>query len=323
MYEIEGGFTPDGIIAFDTKPFLDLLEITGPIKLEKYNLEINKENFIPITQFKTSVDYDISENNPKKFLSDFTPLLLERISALNEDGQKKILAILINNIQEKHIQFYSTEKEVQNAFIKLDIAGEIKDSENTDYFAYINSNIGGLKTNSQITENLNHEITIDENKNIIHKVILERKHSGSDTNYAYLRFYLPKGSKILNVKGFEKKDSIKRDETSGMIYLEERSDEYLGKAEISDLDIYEESGKTVVGGWQVIKPQKELLSQITYQLPDNIAVKNNVYELLIQKQSGILSQLTNIEVDDLSNKVNGSVSLDLKKDELVLIPLNK
>lgn len=321
FYEIEGGFTPDGIIAIDTKPFIDLLGITGPIKLPEYNIEINQDNFIPTTQYKTSVDYDPSANNPKKFLADFAPLFLEKLSTQDQNQQKKILEILLNNIDEKHIQFYSSKEDIQKSLENINIAGRIIENDNSDYFAYINSNIGGLKTNSQITDELTHKITID--KNIIHKVELKRKHSGTDVNYAYLRFYLPKGSKITDVKNFEKKDSIKRDTVTGMIYLEERNDKYLGKADVSDLDIYEESGKTVVGGWQVIKGGQELISEITYQLPSNISLKDNIYTLLIQKQSGITNQITNVALNDLINKKNSSLLLDLKKDYIVSIPLNK
>lgn len=322
FYELEGGFTPDGIIAFDTKPFVDLLKITGPIKLDKYDLEINADNFIPTTQYKTSVDYNPSDNNPKKFLADFAPLLLERLSTQDPDQQKKILSIFLDNIQEKHIQFYSHVNNIQKAFEDLDIAGRIKKNGDSDYFNYINSNIGGLKTNSQITEKIDHEITIKENGKIIHKATLTRKSSSSDINYAYLRFYLPKGSKIIDTKGFEKKESIKRNTTTGMLYLEDRVGYYLGEASVSDLDIYEESGKTVSGAWQALKPGKELVSQITYQLPDNINIKNNIYRILIQKQAGIVNQSNNIKVDNLLTQKNGYSSLELRRDEIISVSLN-
>lgn len=326
FYEMEGGFTPDGIIAIDTKPFLDLLEITGPIKLAKYRVEINKDNFISITQYKTSIDYDPSQNNPKKFLADFAPLFLEKLSSQDPNKQKEILRVFLNNIDEKHIQFYSSEKNIQGAFENIDIAGKIKEVEGSDYFAYINSNIGGYKTNPEITEELSHIITIDDTEKISHRVDLVRKYDGkgySDTNYAYLRFYLPKGSKLTDVKNFEKKDSVKRNVATGTIYLEDAPDKYLGKADIADMDIYEESGKTVVGGWQVIKAGEELTSSITYQLPDGISIANNNYNVLIQKQSGIVSQTNNIIVNDLVKKKSGSISVQLKKDEYLSIPLNK
>jgi hypothetical protein len=323
LYEIEGGFTPDGIIAFDTKTFTDLLGVTGPIQLNKYGISINKDNFIPITQVKTSVEYDVSENNPKKFLSDFAPLFIEQLSTQNKDKQSQILEILLNNIKEKHIQFYSPNSNVQKAFESINIAGRIKENEKSDYFAYIDSNIGGLKTSSQITDELNHEITINRNNKIIHKVVLTRKHSGTDINYAYLRFYLPKGSKIISTENFEKKDSVKRDGVTGMIYLEDSPDKYLGKAKTNDLDVYEESDKTVIGGWQVIKGGEEIISEITYQLPSNIDITNNTYTLLIQKQSGIVDQLNNISVIDLANQSSGSLPLSLRKDEFISIPLVK
>ncbi|MDD5731532.1 MAG: DUF4012 domain-containing protein [Patescibacteria group bacterium] len=302
FYEMEGGFTPDGIIAFDTKTFTDLLEITGPIKLARYDVEINKDNFVSITQFKTSIDYDLSQNNPKKFLSDFAPLLLEKLSSLNKENQQKVMAVLTNNILEKHIQFYSAVEDIQNAFVNLDIAGKIKDSNGKDYFAYIDSNIGGFKTNDKIKESLTHTIEIDRDGFPIHEVQITRKHEGSyewpsGTNYAYMRFYLPKGSSVLAVEDFNKNSNI--------------------NTEVKDPDIYEENDKTVIGMWQIINPGEEVILKIKYK--SSAKISSSSYNLLIQKQAGIISQETTINLN-YKNK-NYQENFNLVQDKEVVVNL--
>ncbi|HRY59842.1 MAG TPA: DUF4012 domain-containing protein [Patescibacteria group bacterium] len=322
MYETEGGFTPDGVIAIDTKPFLDLLAITGPIKISKYNTLIDKDNFLAVTQYKTSIDYNPQDGNPKKFLGEFAPLFLDKIFSIEKNNKGKITKILLDNIKEKHIQFYSPNTDIQSIFSSIDIDGAIKNSD-SDYFAYINANIGGQKTNGLIEEVINHQVNISNDGKITHKVTLTRKHNGtydwpSGINYSYVRFYLPQGSKVIDIKNFEKNDSIKRDGKTGMIYLEERSSEYLGKAEIKDLDISIEHGKTVVGAWQRIKPGEEVVSEIFYELPRLPGMKkpSQDYSILIQKQAGIIKQQTSIEIKD-NGKTIFSKNFNLIKDTTI------
>jgi len=321
LYEKEGGFTPDGVIAVDTNIFLDLLDITGPIKLEKYDLEISKDNFIKTTQFKTSIDYDQSENNPKKFLDDLAPILMDRVMKFDKQQQAKALSAFAKNIIEKHIQFYSFNEKMQSIFSNMDIAGEIKSQpERSDYFYYVNSNVGGLKTNDKINEFISHNLNIDSNGFIIHEVTIKRVHTGtydwpSGTNFSYVRFYVPDGSIVLNVENLEKTDAIKRDDNIGMLYLEDKANKYPGKATIEDLDISKEHGKTVIGSWQVIKPGEEQTIKIAYRTP--LKLNGSRYDLFIQKQPGIISQNSKINFQNGSKLESKEV--DIRKDVLISI----
>lgn len=314
IFENEGGFTPDGIIAIDTKPFLDVLKITGPIKLDKYDLEIGAENFIATTQYKTSIDYDPTENNPKKFLADFAPLLLDKVFNASKEDKNKIMFELAKNIKEKHISFYSPKEEIQKAYSALDITNEIKKDGSLDYFYYVNANIGGLKTNDKILERIDHQVALSNGK-ITHRAIIEREHTGTyewpgGINYSYIRFYLPENAKVKDIIGFEKKESIRKDSKTDMIYLEDREEEYLGKASPKDIDVSKESGRLVVGAWQVVKPGQKATSEIIYELP-NWTRKD--YSIIIQKQAGIISQETSLDIKD-GNKGLLKKEFSLKED---------
>lgn len=322
MYETENGFTPDGVVAIDTKPFLDLLAVTGPINLVKYNTNIDKDNFLATTQYKTSVDYNPDDKNPKKFLAEFAPLFLEKIFSIDNLNKNQVSKILLNNIRERHIQFFSPNADMQRFFTLLELSGSIK-KNNGDYFLYINANIGGQKTNGLIEEKLDHEIIQSSDNRITHRVTLKRKHTGtynwpSGINYSYIRFYIPKGSHVIDIQGFEKDESIKRDSASGAIYMEERPGEYAGKAQVSDLAISEEHDKMVIGTWQTIKPGEEIVSEITYELPDSIRFNNfsTDYNLFIQKQGGISKQSTTVELKH-EQKAIYSKNFDLVKDTFI------
>ena len=119
-----------------------------------------------------------------------------------------------------------------------------------------------------------------------------------------------------------------------MLYLEENAE----KAQISDLDISTENNKTVVGMWQVIKPGEKITSEISYELPTKInPSKSDAYTLFIQKQAGVITQKTSVQIN-APNKitmepvltVNGSAkknsfkdSFDLRSDKQIGIVLKK
>lgn len=335
FYEAEGGFTPDGIIYMDTQPFIDLLNSTGPIWLASYDLTVDGENFVSLIQYKTSIDYDKSSQNPKRFLADLAPALIEKISTLDDNGKKNIYNLLQKNIREKHIQFFSTDKETEQSMKNLGLGGSIYDGEG-DYFSYINANIGGMKTNQEITESISHKIYVSTMGKTIHRVDITRRHYGnyewpSGINYSYMRFYVPKNSKILAINNFDNPEYIKKG-IDGMLYQESNAP----KINLKDIYIGEEKDKKVIGLWQVLSPQEEKIAAIVYEEPGSIwkALTNNSYQIYLQKQAGTLPQKTNVQIqgpifskpklinEDITEDQNGrilSFDFDLDRDKSIQI----
>ncbi|MBX4187091.1 MAG: DUF4012 domain-containing protein [Candidatus Doudnabacteria bacterium] len=97
----KGQETADGVIATTPKLFEDLLNMVGPIEMKDYDVTLTSQNFQQVVQFKTSVDYDHKENEPKKLLADFAPQLLDRLANLPEDQWLNFFQIMQNNSTAK------------------------------------------------------------------------------------------------------------------------------------------------------------------------------------------------------------------------------
>jgi hypothetical protein len=147
-------------------------------------------------------------------------------------------------------------------------------------------------------ENLNIASKIQDNGKVINKVIVTREHKGGNTEFEwwnqdsinYMRTYIPKGSRILNASGYT--DRGEKPVLEGVAGYEQDTDlksisETLVHNEDWDIDIFEESGKLVIGGWVVTKPGETSQVMVEYELPFELN-SYDIYSLILQKQSGTL-----------------------------------
>lgn len=304
FYEKTGGPTADGVIALTPTIIQKLLEITGPIEMKEYGVTLSSHNFIEAIQYEVEVDYDKRENNPKKILSDLTPIILDKIFNVNDfETIAKVLKVFFNGLNEKQILFYSQNKELQKIISEQGWSGEILKSSK-DYLSVVNTNINGYKTDGVINERIEHQAEIKEDGSVVNTVIISRQHTGGNTPYEwwnkvnanYLRVYVPEGSILLSAEGQTKEfnnppldyDALgfKRDP----LVLEE---EEKMQIDSSGTRIYTEAGKTVFANWTYVSPQETVVLKYKYLLPFKIIPQNikkekfvDSYSLLIQKQSG-------------------------------------
>jgi len=304
FYEKTGGPTTDGVITLTPTVMQKLLMITGPIEMPEYGVTLDSENFIELTQFKVEVDYDRQENKPKKILSDLAPLLLDKL--LTSKDSKNIIGAaqaIMSGLQEKHILFYSQNSDLQKIISQQGWSGEILPASK-DYVSVINTNINGFKTDAIVSESIAHKAEIQPDGSIVDTLTVTRKHGGGSSQYDwlnkvnadYMRVYVPKGSKLLDVSGQTRENvkppvdydalGFKRD---GQIEQEEKQmliDDNTGTR------IYEDSGKTVFANWTYVSAGETMTITYKYLLPFSLFrvsvsdQKIDSYSLVAQKQSG-------------------------------------
>ncbi|KKQ52552.1 MAG: hypothetical protein US70_C0008G0039 [Parcubacteria group bacterium GW2011_GWD2_38_11] len=305
FYEKTGGPTADGVITLTPTVMQKLLEITGPIEMPEYEVTLDSENFIELTQFKVEVDYDKEENKPKKILSDLAPMVLEKLLSSNDFGVvSKTAQAFLEGLSEKHILFYSENAELQKIISKQGWSGEVIQTPK-DYISVINTNVNGYKTDAVVDESIKHTAQIQEDGSIIDTVTITRKHTGGNSQYEwlnkvnadYMRVYVPRGSKLLEVEGqtletnqppldydalgFKRDIDVQNQENS--ILIDEKS----------GTRIYEESDKTVFANWTYVSPQETMTITYEYLLPFSLfkvsideKQQADSYSLVAQKQSG-------------------------------------
>ena len=297
FYEKTGGSTPDGVISLTPTVIERLLLITGPITLDNYGVTINSDNFVKVTQYQTGVAYDKIENKPKQFIADLAPILINKLLSSDISQYQKIIEALNNSFQEKHILLYFLDPKLQDMVNKYNLGGKLYNAPK-DYLSIVHSNIGGYKTDGVMQENINIATKLQNNGKVINKIIINREHKGGDSEYEwwnkdnidYLRVYIPKNSRILNISGYnDREEKIITQDIAG--YSQDPDlkaiESTLSHNEDWDIDTFEESGKSVIGGWVITKPRETSQIMIEYELPFEFN-SYDIYSLILQKQAGTL-----------------------------------
>ena len=298
-----GGPTVDGVITI-TSTFIErLLAITGPIPMPEYGRpEITSQNFVAETQKIVQLEYNKTENKPKKFLADLTPKLMAKLfSTSSKEDLAKIIDLLHVSLNEKHLLLYFNDKKIENLLFDLGWAGQLR-STDLDYLMVVHTNVAGGKTDGVIKETIDHTAEVQADGSIYDTIKLTRRHTGTPgkdiftgvQNNSYVRFYVPAGSQLMLTEGFKKPaEKLFKIPTADYQFdadLEKtETNRHLDQA--SGTDIYQESGKTVFGNWLQLKPGQTQTITIKYRLPFHLKeVTNNTfyYSLLAQKQPGSL-----------------------------------
>ncbi len=276
----KGSETADGVIATTPKLFEDLLRLVGPIEMKEYKVTLTAENFQDVVQYKTSVDYDRRENEPKKMLADFAPMILDRLKSLPQDQWFNFFQIMQDNLNQRQALLYSMDSQVQTSIEDLGFSGRILDTE-YDYLNIVNSNLGGTKTDLEIDQKVNLKSKILSDGSILNSLTITRTNNSLQTNKNYLRVLVPKGSEFISATGFDALPH--RSSTAEGL----RTDENLAAWDVgelrSDVFVRTEALKTEFAGWMIMEPESEKIVALNYMLPFKVGA---AHSLLLQKQAG-------------------------------------
>lgn len=274
----------DGIILVDSKILVDMLTIFGDTESSgiRFSAKIDKRCDCPqvIYTLFDIVDRPVGylKENRKGVLGDLMYALFYKALGFSPSKYWGTLATtMYKNLQEKHILLNFTDQEIQKSVEKLGFAGRI-DSYEGDYLHVNSVNFAGAKSNLFVSESIK-SIAKKGNGGLINKeVTVEYKnpYPASDCNLErgglclnailrnWVRFYVPKGSKLIEFKGSTKK-----------------------------VQTYDELGKTVFEGFLEVPTEGKATVVVTYTLPQDLSKKD--YSILVQKQGGTDNQKLRIE----------------------------
>jgi hypothetical protein len=268
-----------GIVAMDTAVLVRIMDVLGPIEAYGTTFTTKTVPQCDCPQIIWELEKYADEPTPylKKERKDIIGVLLQSLMqkamGAPKDKWTPLLEAGFNTMQEKHILVYFYDPDAQKGVEALGWAGRIR-AYDGDYLHINDANLKGAKSNLYVTQSVKQDIkvtaegtettlTIDyKHPRKADNCSLERK-SGlclSGTLYDYMRVYLPKGSTIIETRGFEVKGTK---ETRG--------------AAFEDLE------KTVIDGFFSVTPLGLARIQITYKTPLRFT---NEYRSLIQKQPG-------------------------------------
>ena len=290
FYEKEGGETPDIIMTMTPNLIIDLIRLTGPVELPKYQVTLTPENFVELTQVISSDYTDMPENKPKQILADLVPVLFDRLSKLTDEQKGTFLEMLQKNLNEKQVMFYAQNAQLQSLYQAFNWAGKILSSDR-DYLSIFSANLEATKSDLFIDQSAKLVTKIGLDGTITNRLTLTRHNRlpkiDKTYNNSFIRVLVPKGSRLLENQGFDFKVLDAEKPVNQKI-----DDDVLAweKSAVRDLvsgtTIGEESGKTFFGNWQKLEGGETREITLVYQLPYKLKDTDR-YSLLLQKQPGI------------------------------------
>lgn len=267
--------------------------------LASETVEITADNFYRYTQEQAERKFD-DTNESKKFISDLTPKILDRLFNLEADNFLPVMQLFYNSLNEKDILLYFNDAFIQDEMSQRGWTGEVESTAN-DYLQVVDTNIAGGKTNRVISKVINHQAQVQSDGKIIVTTTVTWTHNGqsdddleSVKNLNYVRFYVPAGSQLINAEGFmQPNPKLMLDADPDYEYSEDlqaiSGDILIDEA--TQMRINNEFNKTVFGNFVETVPGETSHVVVQYILPFTIEIDNlfnpaDAYSLLVQKQPG-------------------------------------
>ncbi len=300
--------TFDGAIALNVNVLETILELVGPVKLTEYETTVTAGNFLASIQREVEAGEDNRAGEPKRILKVLTPIIFQKISALNDEQKKILLREIKGHFDKKDIMLYFKDWEWQSYIEDLGAGGEIVSLGNGwqgDYLAVVGANVGGGKSDAYVTQKIKLSSKIDVEGRIDNYLIIEKTHAGDKqkdlwyrtSNRGYMKIFTPLGSRLTYLNGGELKTIQPKINYGSAGYLldpELKSIEDTAKV-IAEFraDQLEESGKTVFGTWFTVKAGETKKLELQYWNPKKLHLNNQAlaYQFIFEKQSGARTNL--------------------------------
>lgn len=274
----------DGIFLLDSKVLVDMLTIYGDTEVSGVTFSAQEDKRCDCPQVLYTlfdmVDRPVNyvKENRKGILGELMFALLNK--ALGFSPSKyygTLMQTMYKDLQEKHILLYFTDPELQKSAENINFAGRIR-SFDGDYLHINNVNFAGAKSNLFVSELIESKTDIKDSSTEREITITYRNpYPHSDCNLErgglclnaqlrnWIRVYVPKGSKLVRFTGSE-----------------------------TEVNTYEDLGKTVFEGFLRVNPLGIAKVNVRYTLPASVSTKD--YKLMVQRQPGADTQTLKVEV---------------------------
>ena len=286
LYTAENGTAAkdiDYVIGITPTVVKEILKITGPMKVN--GIEFNADNFTDKLQWEVEYGYankGVSFDDRKKTLQDLTKAALLNFGRDFLRYNTEFMDLAKEMLKEKQIILYAVDSEMQQKILSGGWGGEMK-NQDEDFVLWADANLGALKTDLAVNRELSYIITSTKDGKYIAKVSMKYTHRGDfnwrTTRYrTYARVFVPTGSTFIKAVGamrFEK------------------------NTEPAKIDWGIENDKQWFGTFVAIEPGKVGELSFEYYLSPKISelIKENEYNLLIQKQIGTEAHKLTLNLD--------------------------
>ncbi|MBI1884947.1 MAG: DUF4012 domain-containing protein [Chloroflexi bacterium] len=277
FYERSGAEPVDGVIALDFATLEGLLEVLGPVRIERYGVTVDAENVTEEVLARIGRPLRPGQGDHA-----FARAVARRVidEAMDADGQEwqPLLRRLERLAEEKHLFVYSGDAGIERSLGRLGWAGEVRE-EPGDYLMVVNASVHSTKLNLALRERFDVRVRLDAAGNAHHGVTLRYENrldewaAGRDPQFVsdlmlsgfyggYVRVLTPKESRLREVR---------------------LNGEAAGVEEVT-----QEAGRLSFGRYVPLPRDARASLEFAYLSPGVVEALGGVrtYRLLLQKQPG-------------------------------------
>ncbi len=286
----------EGAIAVNTDVLSSMLELVGPIELPSYGLALDAENFLVEVQKEVEAGESKRVGEPKRILRDAAPILLERLAMLDEVGKRALALRIAAHLERGDIAFSFRDPLLQNFFTAHRIAGAVADLPQPffgDYFAVVNGNVAGGKTDIYMRQEVTVRSAIDLQGFVKTDATIKRTHTGANARYSwyravnqnYLRLLVAPDVKLISLTG----DTPKTVRAP----LNYEKNGYRADPDVVRLEVNErESGKKAIGAWLSVKAGTTGTLRARYENPVPMPLHDGgEFVVILEQQSGVRKRI--------------------------------
>ncbi len=297
------GMKFDGAIAVSPKVLEDILLIAGPLELPQSKIKLDSQNFLVELQKIVQVGQAQRATYPKSAIRELMPLLLTRLTNLDDAGRQEFFGKVQEWIRDREIMFYLREPGLQKSLSEYATTGEVyelpQDFEG-DYLAVVDANIGGGKSDLFVKEDILLESQINSDATVSNHLAIKREHQGNKSKYwwyqvpnqDYLQIFTSPASQLVNSSGGISKNikpavdyekaGYSRD--AYVVKLEAGTEKVFNYPAVS---VHDESGKRVFATWSKVSLGQK--TQIVFDYKHRLflpASAGGTYQFVFEKQAG-------------------------------------
>jgi len=308
LYRREAGSEEpiDGVIGINFLTLEKLLEVTGPVRVEKYGVTVDSQNVTEQTLIITHPDaLRPWESHSYDFTGYLAQDIIDRSLTIDSSRWAPMLTALHTLGQERNLLLYSRDEEVQEVIAEQGWDGRVVPTSG-DYLMVVDSSLNSTKLNLLVEPSIQVDISLDDLGNARNTVTITYANdyttwaqgvdphlaslvvgAGTLTVYGnYLRLLVPEGSTIQDVR--------------------EQGTPVGAEA------VWQEHGKTVLGRYFALLQDTTKTLSFTYLVPSALDTSQNpfTYSLVVQKQPGTTAIPLKISVESPSWAKAVSLELD-------------
>jgi hypothetical protein len=293
---IEENQQVNGVIGVDVSFVRNILSAMGQVYVPEYSENVDAGNLFQLTESQSEKNFFPGSTQKKDFLQALFSAMQENLVNNKNLSYLSLAKALGDSIVQKHILFAFDNSSLQNLFTVNGWSSSLWDDRQQDpstiddYFGINEANLGINKANYFIKRSVSQVINVDDNGNVSASITVAYKNTNVNGIWPgglyknYLRFILPQGSQITDIKINGQTQSTISAITDPQVY-ENKNFSPPNKLEIEK---YDQNGKTIYGFLVTVPVNALQTVTFDYTLATQVLVSSPVlnYDLKLFKQPG-------------------------------------